>query len=277
VQCNTNADCPIGTPICDSNGTCRQCLTNSDCTSPHPACKPSTKTCVPCLQNGDCKSAAASRCDTATNGCFACQNDADCSQIAGKKACAADPQTKQNQCVECTLGRESGCLKAGVDYACDPIAQQCTSTAKGSLTVCQPCLADTECVGGNMAAPTAACVPMTFGSNGAPHGAYCLQKVGTAGCFIPYAVSISAVSVSGAALEPYCGINQATTTCEALRDMTSSTVCQTDTDCGAGQGGLCEKVSIVAPFLRCSIPCALPTQCPNTLTCTSPSIPYCHQ
>jgi hypothetical protein len=276
VQCTTSAQCTGSKRVCDSTGTCQQCLTNDDCGDPTPACSPSTKTCVACLASIDCKTAEASRCETSTHSCVACQADADCSQIAGKTICAVDPQSKQNQCFECTLGKEAGCLKEGKDYACNPASNQCTATEKGKLEVCQACLADSECLGGNLPEPAARCVPTTFGTNGQPHGSYCLQRVGPSGCTVPYSVSISAVSTSGAPLEPYCGINQATTTCEAVRDMVGGTACETDANCGAGQGGLCQRISVVTPFVRCTIPCSMATQCPDVFTCTSPSVPWCH-
>ncbi len=275
VQCSSNAQCGGTKDVCDSTGTCQQCLSNGDCSDPTPVCNPSTKTCVACLEQIDCKTAEASRCDTLTNSCVSCQGDTDCSTIPGRAVCATAPKLQQKQCFECSLGNESGCLKDGKDYACDPATNQCTSTPKGSLDVCQSCLADSECKGGNLPEPTARCVLMTFGINGQPHGSYCLQRVGTSGCTVPYSVSISAVSMSGAPFDTYCGINQATTTCEAVRDMTGSKQCETDANCGAGQGGLCKNVSVVAPFLRCTIPCSMATQCPDVFSCSS-SDPYCH-
>jgi hypothetical protein len=129
------------------------------------------------------------------------------------------------------------------------------------------------------------CVPMTF--NGTSHGGYCLQRVGS-GCTQPYSVTVTAASLSGAASEAYCGINQALTTCEAVLDLTGSKICTASTECGcsrdssgactaAGIGGLCQVVGSLAGT-RCTIPCGSNANClsqPPGDTCTT-AIPYCH-
>jgi hypothetical protein len=45
VACNVNADCPMATPTCNPDGTCRTCAANSDCDSK--ICTTATGACVP--------------------------------------------------------------------------------------------------------------------------------------------------------------------------------------------------------------------------------------
>jgi hypothetical protein len=176
-------------------------------------------------------------------------------------------------CVQCTTAKETACGA----YSCNPVTSACTTTPKGSIYNCRSCVADSECTGGEIATPTARCVPMTF--NGTTRGNYCLQLV-SAGCSSPYSVSTTAESVSGAASAAYCGINQATTTCEAVVDMIASKTCNSDGDCGSGQGGLCKPISVVAPANRCTIPCTANAECLGGAivnACELPTTPYyCH-
>ena len=106
---------------------------------------------------------------------------------------------------------------------------------------------------------------MTFGDNAMPHGSFCLKAAST-GCAQPYRVLIDSPSVSGAASEEYCGINQANTTCEAIDSPRSDTMCSFDDDCGA-QGlddGRCE---LVGGALGCTISCTADSRCLQDQTC----------
>jgi len=122
---------------------------------------------------------------------------------------------------------------------------------------------------------TARCVPMTF--KGASHGNYCLQRyspVSSVGCGRPYLLLSDAItSVSGAAAETYCGVNEGATTCEAVLDLFGNTPCSTDNNCGQGSGGLCKTVGGTPN--RCTIPCSLGSECPSVLACSSTSNGYC--
>ena len=260
---------PSAKPVCDPDqNACVACLKSTDCKDTAKlVCDTSTNSCVACLANSDCPSATASRCDTTTNACAACQNDSDCTQISGKNACS------NGTCVQCTAAKETACGA----YSCNPATNACTTTNRGSLDYCGACLADSECIGGDIATPTARCVPMTF--NGTTHGNYCLQAA-IVGCTSPYKVNLNSVSVSGAAATDYCGINQTATTCEAVVDMIASKSCTVDSSCGNGQGGLCKNFAVSgAPTdLRCTIPCDSAAQCLGSApgnTCTS-TVPYCH-
>ena len=269
VGCLANKDCKTSAkPVCDPDqNACVACLKSTDCKdTAKPVCDTSTNACVACLANTDCPSATASRCDTTTNACAACQNDSDCTQISGKNACS------NGTCVQCTAAKETACGA----YSCNPATNACTTTNRGSLDYCGACLADSECIGGDIATPTARCVPMTF--NGTAHGNYCLQVATVLNCTAPYKVNIDATSLSGVA-DTYCGINQTATTCEAVVDMIASKSCTVDSNCGNGQGGLCKNFSLTStPDLRCTIPCDSAAQCLGSApgnTCTS-TVPYCH-
>jgi hypothetical protein len=275
VECVSKSDCQdAAKPACDSStNTCVQCTGDTDCTNAAtPLCDLTTQQCVACLQQSDCKTAAASACNA--GACTACTADAECSNIAGKGVCDA------GICVQCTVPKESVCS----GKSCNPATNACTTTAVGSVTSCQPCLADSECVGGNQADPDARCVPMTFMGAARPDG-FCLRRV-SKGCARPYQISISATSLSGAASEAYCGIDQDSTRCEAVLDLVAGNVCSDgqDTSCGctrdsggacvaAGQGGLCRTVGVNAK--QCTYPCGTTPQCPTGTTCGGSSTTYC--
>ncbi|HEY5958036.1 MAG TPA: hypothetical protein VIV60_15845, partial [Polyangiaceae bacterium] len=103
-------------------------------------------------------------------------------------------------------------------------------------------------------------------------------------CAQPYAVLFTATSLSGAAPEAYCGVNQDATTCEAVLDLIASKTCAADPDCGGTLasstqgGGLC-KMAAATGDLRCTIPCDSSVQClasaPGNI-CEAPDVPYCH-
>jgi hypothetical protein len=182
--------------------------------------------------------------------------------------------------VQCTVAKESVCS----GNSCNPATSQCTTTPLGSLQFCQPCLADSECIGGNQADPDARCVPMKFMGTARP-GGFCLRRVAKT-CKAPFAVPISVGSLSGASSEAYCGIDQSSTRCEAVLDLVASKLCPDglDTSCGctrnntgtcidSGQGGLCKTVGAFAN--ACTIPCTLANQCPGTLSCPTVANSYC--
>jgi hypothetical protein len=120
---------------------------------------------------------------------------------------------------------------------------------------------------------------MTFKGEPRPK-AYCLRR-GSVGCAEPYTIGFAAESLSGAAEETYCGINQdgglqpeTSVTCEAVRDLIDNTSCTTNTDCGEGQGGLCQTVGLV--MNKCTYACSGSAECLSTRMCDAPTTPYCH-
>jgi hypothetical protein len=266
--------CPSDKPICDeSSDTCVECLIERDCAGPsNTQCDTTTNTCVECLMPAHCSTAAAARCEA--GACVECEDNDDCTHLAGKGVCDG------GSCVQCTVNDETPC--AG--KSCDPATNACTNTTIGSTGTCEACVADSECSGGGTADPTARCLPMEF--NGVPRaGGFCLKRTAKT-CSRPFTVTFAAQSLSGAASESYCGIDQDNVTCEAILDMVASASCGDglDTSCGctrdgggaclqAGQGGLCRTVGGVSKI--CTIPCGNSNHCIVGNTCTLDD-PYCH-
>jgi hypothetical protein len=227
---------------------------------------------VECLVPADCDTATASRCDAGT--CVECETNDDCDHIAGKGVCDG------GECVQCTTADETAC--AG--KSCNPATNACTNTNVGSVGTCKPCIADSECTGGNMADPNSRCVPMEF--DGTPRqGGFCLRRVAKT-CAKPFQTPITTASLSGAASEQYCGIDQENVRCEAVLDLIGDADCSggLDTSCGCardtngactgpGEGGLCETVGVNAN--KCTYACGATAQCPNGTVCTVDD-PYCH-
>jgi hypothetical protein len=170
--------------------------------------------------------------------------------------------------VECTIDEEELCN----GKSCNPATLTCTNTNVDSRDFCESCVADSECTDGDTNDPTARCIALDF--NGGAHGSYCLKRQSKT-CARPYGITINAESISDAPDEDYCGIDQDTTTCEAVLDMVASTSCSggTDAECGDGEGGQCKTVGGIGN--TCTIPCDVANQCPNALTCTG-GMPYCH-
>lgn len=264
--------CTGAKPICDEPAdACVECLKAQDCTSATKKKCDATQ-CVECTEAADCSSAAASRCQD--HACAKCQTNDDCKHIAGKGVC------DDGTCVACTVADESACS----GKSCDPATKTCTNTTLGSIGTCKVCVSDSECIGGNKTDPDARCVPMQF--EGAPReGGFCLRRVAKT-CARPFKTPFSAVSLSGAQSEAYCGIDQDNVRCEAVLDLINAATCSDGqaSSCGcardndgncidAGAGGLCETVGVDAK--RCTYACGLADQCPTGTNCTIDD-PYCH-
>jgi len=282
VQCTKDTNCSGATPACNTaTNACLQCTGNSNCTGTASLCDTGKNTCVECLSSTDCKNATASVC--IAGKCEPCATNADCSHLSGTTVCksepAADAGAETGACVQCTVDDETPCGSK----SCNPATNACTNTDRGSVDICHSCMADSECIGGDVedgGTTTARCVSMTF--KGAAHGNYCLQRyspISSVGCGRPYfLMSDSIASVSGAAAETYCGVNQSATTCEAVLDLIASAPCSTDNNCGQGSGGLCKTVGGTPN--RCTIPCIVTAECvaspaPGSV-CSPPTTPWCH-
>ncbi len=274
VECTGNGDCAAPTPACDvTTHACVECTKKIDCSdAAKPQCDPVQQKCVECVAQSDCTSATASAC--VGNACVACTKDEECSNIAGKGVCDA------GTCVQCTVAKEAVCG----GKSCDPATTKCTTTSVGTVNYCRPCVADSECIGGNQADQVARCVPMKFMGTARP-GGFCLKRVAKT-CAPPFGVVVTASSLSGLPSDSYCGIDQTTTRCEAVLDLIASRNC-TDglaTSCGctrdqagactdSGQGGLCKDIGAFSD--KCTIPCASADQCLTTQTCPGGAKPYC--
>jgi hypothetical protein len=193
-------------------------------------------------------------------------SDGDCMHLAGAQVCSS------GTCVQCTPANETAC---GAN-SCNPATHQCTTTPRGSVDTCEPCVADSECTGGNQSDPDQRCVPMEF-QTVLRAGGFCLRR-GSKTCTNPYQIPITAVSLSGAASEAYCGINEDVTRCEAVLDLVHSRACPDgqDSSCGcardtdgkcteSGHGGLCRTVGLNPK--QCTYECGTDNQCPAGLTC----------
>lgn len=266
-----DGSCGGATPLCDEKqDSCVQCLESTrDCEAPMPYCS-DAKECVECLDNLACAETTASKCDDGT--CSPCETDEDCAHLEGTGVCDA------GECVECTTGQEKPCN----GKSCDPMTKSCTDTNIGSVGNCRPCAADSECIGGNQDDPERRCIPMLFA--GEPReGGFCLVRQ-SKGCERPYAVIITAASLSGATAEPYCGIDEANVTCEAVLDFQGAQSCVSDADCGCarddggsciapGRGGLCRVLGIGE---RCTYQCGTLDDCVSGRACnTDPNPDFC--
>lgn len=272
VDCLSDSQCDDPTPVCDTtNNICVGCLNEGNCGGDEPVCKQEGQTCVQCVDDTTCNNDTP-RCDEPNNVCVGCLENADClsadASLCGENkqcgSCLADDDCKHldlNRCIgdiclECTPEtEEQDCGNA----ACLPDGT-CGTTPRKTLTTCQPCQADSECLADYR------CVPMDFGDPAMPHGNFCL-KIASAGCSRPYTVGISRESISGAASEEYCGINQEKTTCQALQDLQQGDkACLMDAECGAP--GLDDAIcgTTIAGKV-CTITCGNNSQCTDGQTC----------
>ena len=293
VECVEDADCAAtpSTPICTDEHVCVACIEDIDCGGGL-VCDPETSACVGCVEDTDCP---AGVCDQGPSMCVECLGDDDCPdegfglcdmesftcvECIGDDACT-DPSLAQcsdtNTCVPCKTAAactgpdEQQCLE-GVcvgctpeteeqdcgPNACDPVALECTSTARASLSTCQACRSDTECPANH------GCVDMEY--RGAVHGSYCLPDGKVLGmCLAPYRVPLQNKASRSGTVSDWCGVNESLTTCEAVRQRTTSTMaCATDMDCGAPMldDAVCVRESVIGR--RCTYPCSNALQCDGT-------------
>ena len=277
VECLESAECEGETPACDtSTNECVECTEGESdaCMGETPLCDADANLCVGCLAAADCPDAAESRCTDAKE-CAPCVDSGDCAHIAGKNVC------DNGLCVQCTVSTEA--TACGLN-ACDPATKTCTETERGSVGICLPCAADSECAGGDLSDPEQRCVPMEFQAVPRP-GGFCLRRASKT-CSRPYQIPITAPSLSGADPETYCGIDTATTRCEAVLDLVNSRECMSgmDSSCGClrdqdgnctevGQGGLCRTVGVNAN--QCTYPCGVINHCPTGTTCAGTGATFC--
>lgn len=199
--------------------------------------------CVECLVRADCAQPDAGSIDGGLAGAFICE---DFSCVFG---CETEADCGGRVC------RPDGTCSA---YPVYPASQE----------QCRPCDAEENC--GELD-----CVPMTF--DGAAHGRFCLRPVSLT-CSQPYTIEVTGTSLApGAGSDVYCGVNQAATTCEAVRAFGTGTCgdttcpCTTSADCGAPglADGRCETL---ATGPRCTYSCFDDAStCGAARTCTGPT------
>ncbi len=279
VECNAENSnkCQGATPACNvSTKICVECTAadSSECHGDTPVCDTEANQCVGCIRSDDCALTTAARCG-GNSTCVACVTDGDCTHLDGTHVCAS------GTCVQCTATNETAC---GTN-SCNPATHACTTTPRGSVGTCEPCVADSECTGGDQADPDQRCVPMEFQGVERLAG-FCLRRV-VKTCARPYEIPITVSSLSGATGEAYCGIDEDTTRCEAVLDLLNSQACSDgqDSSCGCardsdgnciepGLGGLCRTVGVNPK--RCSYQCGTLDDCPTGKTCSGSTPPtYC--
>ncbi len=277
VECTKSSQCAGSTSVCDtSSNSCVQCtaLDSTACDGDTPVCDTSADQCVGCLATADCSSPSFAKCDTGENTCIHCTGNDDCAHLTGTAICDS------GTCVQCTPADESAC---GAN-SCNPATKTCTQTARGTVDLCEPCVADSECMGGDQADPDTRCVPMNF-QGVAREGGFCLRRVAST-CGRQYEIETNVTSLSGAPAENYCGIDQTVTRCEAVLDLGNNRACDDtmDTSCGCardsdgnctetGEGGLCRQVG--PNVNRCTYECGTNEDCPQGRTCSGAPTKYC--
>ncbi len=248
--------CSGETPHCDEEaGTCVRCLENDDCSSDGLMC--SNGDCVECTDDSHCTDPSASLCSTGDEPgqCIRCTDNAHCDGISGPSGtlglCDTSAGADMGICVECTPENESACG----GNSCNPATGLCTETPLGSVPVCGACVADSECGTDHL------CVPMNFDGT-ALDGGFCL-KTADSGCERPFLTAIMAESLSGVSEATYCGVDQNSTTCHAVRAMLESRECTGgDVSICADNGGRCEMVGLADN--RCTISCGVNDECPSS-------------
>jgi hypothetical protein len=207
-------------------------------------------TCVQCSgTRRDACGETSAACSTSFT-CEGCKADADCQRFG--KVCAE----AKGSCVACTVDSEAAQCGA---KSCNPATYACTQTDRASVDVCGKCVADSECKADHR------CIPMNF--RGESRGGYCMKRL-SIGCSRPFAAApIKRASLSGAAIEDYCGISEGATTCEAVLALLAGRPCADGdaSNCGA-EGALCGNVNGQIPP-RCSYSCETSSDCPANSPC----------
>lgn len=253
VACFEDTDCSTG--YCSPTNECVECYEDGHCAAGQ-VCKTDPGVCVACLNDEQCEAPGQAQCD-ANNECVACDDDSQCVGVEGADFCV------DGACVECTADDNSACGNG--NEACDVRTNECTGVALGSVGTCGKCRADSECGQDHR------CVPMFFDGQRLPDG-YCLKTL-SSNCERPYTGIIERESLSGAASEQYCGVDEDVTSCEAVLQLIDDVTCSggTDEECGlAGEADArCETV--LGLTNRCTYSCSADAKCPSGFTCGGPS------
>jgi len=256
--------CPADKPICVGGTECVQCTEGDEnqnyCTDRDQVCDVENQVCVDCLDDAQCTAPTASRCDTGTNECAQCQTDAQCDGV--DELPATNNTCDEGTCRECTPETETE--KCAADETCNPGTYLCTGEQAGSLAVCDACVADSECGVGGEPSEAYKCIPMNYDSERFPDGdtGFCLKSIELGGsCTNPYRIVLMKPSLSGAAIDDYCGINENLATCPAVRALLADTECDPsdgDGDC-PDPAGLCRELP--GAVNRCTYLCASIVEC----------------
>ncbi len=218
VDCEVNADCPLG-ELCDaSTNRCVECFGDDDCGAAG-VCDLGTNDCTPCLADagpGQVDSgcdAVNNVCDTsgALPVCVDCDGDQDCD---GGAVCAPDAR-----CVECLDSNGAGAIDAG----CSALAPACVPTGALGVSGCAECAVTTDCQGDEV------CDPATNSCVGCLSDADC-----TAGaCDVPAGLCRPCLDDAGPGGVD-SGCSGAASTCQTTTAGNGCVDCLVDADCGAG-------------------------------------------
>ena len=258
--------CPPTKPVCLNDTECVQCAGGEDedkyCTDRDQVCDVENYVCVDCLTNAQCAAPDASRCNTDDNECAPCKTSEDCDDVQG--LAETGNICDEGLCVQCTPETEGQTCPNNT--SCDPRTNTCTDTVVGSLLVCDECVADNECGDDGKPSNAYKCVPMYYPDEQTrfpnDETGFCLKSIELGGsCTNPYRIVLTRTSLSDAAPEDYCGINEDLTTCPAVRALLADTPCNPvngDQDCPQ-PAGLCRELPGMVD--RCTYLCSSIVEC----------------
>ncbi len=256
--------CAAPTPVCrEADGTCVACVADGDCSGDTPRCDTATNECVACLDHEDCTDPAAAQCED--GACVPCSTSDHC---AGTGGAVCDDSGETATCVECTDGDSSAC---GSSQTCNLLDGTCVDVAPGSRGSCESCTNDLQC------ATDHRCIRLEFPTGTPRETGHCLRQE-SAGCSNPYRYLITRTSLSGAAAEPYCGIDEERSTCEAIAALYADADCTEDGACTIDgtdtevPGAVCGRVS--GADGKCTYECTTSLYCPAAVPCGGTS-GYC--
>jgi len=176
---------------------------------------------------------------------------------------------------ECTPGTEKTDCPG---TSCDPATMRCSTFKLASRGACWTCVSDTDCD-----APNHRCVEMNHEGDRFPddkrgfclqvadveleldNGVYELDDDNDVGdCASPFQnILIMRPSLSGGPTDSYCGINEASTTCFALRAFQNQEECPGGRDDECPAGGLCRTFKHNGKAVNCcTYECTADLQCP---------------
>ncbi len=220
--------------------------------------------CLECETHDDCTDPGRSRCYEGR--CQGCATSEDCAHNEDTPVCDRDAGV----CIQCTV-EESGACSGN---SCNPATNECTDTPLRSLSFCDRCVADEECLS------TQRCVPMKFAGQDRPDG-YCLYRESLRDCESPFPIHLQRASLSGFPPTRYCGIREEKLTCEALDDYFDR--CDSHAECGAPDldDGKCiafyNESDDNASSYRCTHDCTDDHDCHIVAICTNPTSGHCVQ
>lgn len=254
--------CPEEAPACKDGSTCVECTESETdaCTMEEPHCDPESSECVACLENEHCLDENLPLC--VEGECAPCTDSPSCGDLGNH--CLPG-----GACVECTPetdNRETTDDDCGAGV-CNPETNECEAgLTQKDKDVCDPCIADNECMVGQN------CIPLEYtgGAETVQLGGFCM-KIHMDDCLRPYTANeIVRSSLSGALATGYCGLGEQFTSCEAITDLKDFVECGADEECGSEAGeGRCETVN--GNSGQCTYSCTSNAQCVAGFDCDGPS------